>query len=62
MKLRIAKKVLCSISKSRRKRLNELYPPFEKDGRTIYPSLHKNPLIAKARQRVINYCKKGNQI
>lgn len=62
MKLRIAKKILCSVSKSRRKRLNELHPPFEKDGKTIYPSWHKNPLTAKARQRIIKYCKKGNTI
>lgn len=62
MKLRIAKKIMCLISKSRRRKLNELYPPFEKDGRIVYSSWHKNPLTTKARHRIIQYCRKGNQI
>lgn len=62
MKLRIAKKITTSPSKSRKRRLDELYPPFERNGRTIYPSWHKFPLIAKANNRIKHYCRKGNTI
>ena len=58
MKLRLAKKLLLNCPINWYYKLMRLYPPYKKNGRTIYPSWHNNPQISAARTRIRHWIKK----